>query len=234
MKRTCAGCGCIGEHGVRVQTCGRSDCCCTNAPVRTQDPSETEATLATGSLAKPPAAAPPPALSAGLDRTFKIGLLLKAADGILEIIGGLLLLLLSPAQIDHIVRTLTAHELAQDPHDLIARHLLHTASHLTTATTLFGAIYLLSHGISKLVLVVLVLRNHLWAYPWLMALLLAFIGYQLYRLTVHMSIGLIALTIFDALLVWLTWREYRAKRATRREHTTVESDLPAGVAGLRR
>jgi uncharacterized membrane protein len=67
-----------------------------------------------------------------------------------------------------------------------------------------------------------------------MALLLAFIGYQLYRLTVHMSIGLIALTIFDALLVWLTWREYRAKRATRREHTTVESDLPAGVAGLRR
>jgi uncharacterized membrane protein len=234
MTATCAGCGCIGEHGVRVQTCGRSDCCCTNAPVRTPDPSETEATPATDSPGEPPAAAPPPALSPGLDRTFKIGLLLKAADGVLEIIGGLLLLFLSPAQIDHIVRTLTAHELAQDPHDLIARHLLHTTGHLTTATTLFGAIYLLSHGISKLVLVVLVLRNHLWAYPWLMALLLAFIGYQLYRLTVHVSIGLIALTIFDALLVWLTSREYQAKRATRREHTTVGSDLPAGAAGLRR
>jgi uncharacterized membrane protein len=37
-----------------------------------------------------------------------------------------------------------------------------------------------------------------------MALLLAFIGYQLYQLTVHAWIGLIALTIFDALLVWLT------------------------------
>ena len=178
-----------------------------------------------GSLSEPIAAAPPPALSAGLDRTFKIGLILKAADGVLEIIGGALLLFIRPAQIDHIVRTLTAHELAQDPHDFIARHLLHTASHLTTATTLFGAVYLLSHGVSKLVLVVLVLRNHLWAYPWLMALLLAFIGYQLYRITVHPSIGLIALTVFDALLVWLTWREYRAKLAQRREQT----HAPAGV-----
>lgn len=186
-----------------------------------------------GSPAEPPAAAPPPALSPGLDVTFKIGLALKAADGVLEIIGGLLLLFLRPAQIERVVRTLTAHELAQDPDDLIASHLLHTASHLTTATTLFGAVYLLSHGISKLVLVMLVLRNHLWAYPWLMALLLAFIGYQLYRLTVHISIGLVALTIFDALLVWLTWREYRAKRATR-EHTSVRSDVPGGLAQLPR
>jgi hypothetical protein len=107
MKATCAGCGCIGEHGVRVQTYGRSECCCANAPFRTQDPSETEATPATGSLAQPPTAAPP-ALSTGLDRTFKIGLLLKAADGVLEIIGGRLLLFLKPAQIAHIVRTLTA------------------------------------------------------------------------------------------------------------------------------
>ena len=215
MTATCVACGCIGDHGARVQTCGRSDCCCTDAPVRRPSPSETEATSATDRRAEPPAGAPPPALSPGLDRAFKIGLLLKAADGVLEIIGGLLLLFVSPAQIDRIVRTLTAHELAQDPHDFIARHLLHSASHLTTATTLFGAVYLLSHGISKLVLVILVMRNQLWAYPWLMALLLAFIGYQLYRLTMHLSIGLLALTIFDALLVWLTWREYRAKRATR-------------------
>jgi len=138
----------------------------------------------------------------------------------------LLLVFLSPAQIEHIVRTLTAHELTQDPHDFIARHLLHTASHLTTATTLFGAVYLLSHGVSKVVLVVLVLQGRLWAYPWLMALLLAFIGYQLYQLTMHTSIGLIALTIFDALLVWLTWREYRAKRATQREHTEARRGMP--------
>ncbi len=167
--------------------------------------------------ASPTSAEPPaPPVSPALDKTFKIGLVLKGLDGILEIAGGILLLFLSPHAIEHIARTLTAHELSQDPHDLIARYILHTASHLTTSTTLFGAVYLLSHGVAKVVLVALVLRDKLWAYPWLIALLLAFIAYQLYRITaVHFSIGLTALTIFDAVLVWLTWREYQARRTRR-------------------
>ncbi len=160
----------------------------------------------------------PPArpLSPALDTTFKIGLILKGLDGILEVAGGILLVFLSPHAIEHLARTLTAHELSQDPHDLIARYILHTASRLTTSSTLFGAVYLLSHGIAKIVLVALVLRDKLWAYPWLIALLLAFIAYQLYRITaVHFSVGLTALTLFDAVLVWLTWREYQARRTRR-------------------
>jgi uncharacterized membrane protein len=153
-------------------------------------------------------------LSPVLDKTFKISLILKGLDGILEVIGGTLLLFVSPAAINQLVRVLTAHELSEDPHDLIASYLLHTTAHLGRGTTLFGAVYLLSHGIAKIVLVALVLRDKLWAYPWLIGLLLAFIGYQLYRITaVHFSIGLAALTIFDAFLVWLTWREYQSKRA---------------------
>jgi uncharacterized membrane protein len=188
-----------------------------------------ERSAATDVPAEPPAEADAPAeaaaeadpsakpLSPALDKTFKIGLVLKGLDGVLEVIGGLLLLFLSPQAIERIVRALTAHELSEDPHDVIARYLLHTTAHLHHGTTLFGAIYLLSHGIAKIVLVALVLRDKLWAYPWLIGLLLAFIAYQLYQITaVHFSAGLAALTVFDALLVWLTWREYRAKRARAR------------------
>jgi len=171
-------------------------------------------------------------LSPALDKTFKIGLVLKGLDGILEVAGGVLLLFLSPDAIEHIVRRLTAEELSEDPHDLIANYLLHSTSHLSSGITLFGAIYLLSHGIAKIVLVALVLRDKLWAYPWLIALLLAFIGYQIYRLAwVHFSVGLTALTIFDAALVWLTWREYRSKRAHR--NGTVPG-APAKSAATRR
>jgi len=148
-----------------------------------------------------------------LDRTFEVGMLLKGADGVLEIVGGLLLLVVSPREIQHVVRALTAHELSEDPHDLIARHLLHTATNLTAGTATFGAIYLLSHGVAKLALVVLVLQDRLWAYPWMMVLLLAFIAYQLYRvIAVHFSIGLVLLSMFDGVLVGLTWREYTHKR----------------------
>lgn len=149
--------------------------------------------------------------SSRLDRTFRVSVALKGLDGLLETVGGLVLLFVSPASINHLVRWATAHELTQDPHDLVARHLLHSASQLSTATTLYGAIYLLAHGLAKVVLVALVLRDKLWAYPWMIALLGAFIAYQLYRLTYRLSIGLIALTIFDAFVAWLTWREYRAK-----------------------
>jgi uncharacterized membrane protein len=170
------------------------------------------------------AAAPP--LSPALNKTFRIGIILKGLDGVLEVTGGILLLFLSPHAIQHLARTLTAHELSQDPHDFIATHVLHSASHLTTGTTLFGAIYLLSHGIAKVVLVAFVLRDKLWAYPWLIALLLAFICYQLYQITaVHFSAGLTALTVFDIALVWLTWREYRSRRALR--HHRADLGRPA-------
>jgi uncharacterized membrane protein len=171
-------------------------------------------------------------LSPALDKTFKIALVLKGLDGVLEVVGGILLLFLSPNAIEHLVRVLTAHELSEDPHDVIARYLLHTTAHLNHGTTLFGAIYLLSHGLAKIVLVALVLRGKLWAYPWLIGLLLAFIAYQLYQIIfVHFSAGLTALTIFDAFLVWLTWREYRSKRA--RQHEASEP-VAASSPGSRR
>ena len=153
-------------------------------------------------------------MSYALDQTFKVGLVLKAADGVVETIAGVLLLFITPSTIERIARTVTAHELGEDPHDRLAHYILHTTGHLSSGTTLFGAIYLLSHGISKIVLVALVLRNKLWAYPWLMALLGVFIVYQLYVIIlVKFSWGLTALTVFDVFLVWLTWREYEAKRA---------------------
>ncbi len=57
------------------------------------------------------------------------------------------------------------------------------------------------------------LKNRLWAYPWMIAFLAAFIGYQAYRLTFTLSFGLAALTIFDLFIAWLTFREYRKQLA---------------------
>jgi|GEM_PF-4513812 len=39
--------------------------------------------------------------------------------------------------------------------------------------------------------------------------LLTFIVYQLYRIVLEPIFALSALTIFDAAIVWLTWREWR-------------------------
>jgi len=150
-----------------------------------------------------------------MDRTFVVVLVLKALDGLLEMIGGVVLLFVSPASIQTLARWATAHELAQDPHDFIATHILHSASQVTTGTTLYGAVYLLVHGVTKLVLVVFVLKGKLWAYLWLIALLGVFVVYQTYRLTYRPTAGLALLDAFDVAVAWLTWREWQEKKARR-------------------
>jgi uncharacterized membrane protein len=151
-----------------------------------------------------------------LDQTFEVGIILKGLDGVLEVVGGVLLLLVSPATIDRIATSLTMHELSEDPHDFIATHLLKTTHGLTGSAVLFGAVYLLAHGVVKVVLVAALLRNELWAYPWTIAFLGVFIVYQVYRLSFKPSVGLAALTVFDAAIAWLTYREYRKQLALAR------------------
>lgn len=102
-----------------------------------------------------------------LDRIFEIGIILKGLDGVLETLGGLLLFAVTPTTIDRLVARLTQHELSEDPNDFIARHLLRYAHNLTGSAVAFAAVYLLIHGIIKIVLVVALLRNQAWAYPWM-------------------------------------------------------------------
>jgi uncharacterized membrane protein len=147
-----------------------------------------------------------------LDTTFEVSIILKGLDGLLELVGGVLLLAVSPATINQLITRLTQHELDKDPHDVIATRLLHFGNGLTGSAVRFAAAYLLAHGIVKVVLVVALLRDKLWAYPWMIFTLIVFIGYQLYRIALVPSGWLVALTVFDAFVVWLTWREWQKQR----------------------
>lgn len=147
-----------------------------------------------------------------LDRAFEIGIVIKGIDGVLELLGGLLLLVLTPAAINHLLAGVTQHELSEDPHDFVATHLLDLGNGLTGAAVRFAAAYLLVHGVVKVVLVLALLRNRLWAYPAMIALLGVFIVYQLYRIVLEPTAWLVVLTVFDAFIIWLTWREWGRQR----------------------
>ena len=144
-----------------------------------------------------------------LPRIFAAGMWLKGIDGVLEIIGGLLLLIISPATLNRLVIISTQHELVEDPHDQIASALRQAATQFSANTQLFGSMYLIVHGLVKVGIVAGILRGYRWAYPAALGFLGLFIVYQLYRLSYHYSSGLLLLTLFDMVMVWLTWREYR-------------------------
>jgi uncharacterized membrane protein len=154
------------------------------------------------------------------DKAFRLGLYTKGAHGLLETIGGILLLIVRPEQINHWAERLTHGELSQDPNDLIANRILKSTHELTGATIIFAALYLLAHGITKLVLVIEVFRDHLWAYIALIVVTALFAIYQIYRITlVRFSIVLILLTIIDLVIIYLTAVEYKKHKVRHESHT---------------
>jgi uncharacterized membrane protein len=165
-----------------------------------------------------------------LDRLFVIGIIGKGLNGLAELVGGLLLLFVTPENIHRLVAVLTRGELSEDPNDFVARYLLHTANGLTGSAVIFGAVYLLVHGAVKIVLVIALLLNKLWAYPCMIIVLLIFIGYQLYRIVLQPSVGLVVLTVFDALIVMLTWREYRRQRRIPKDRTAGDTRATSAKA----
>ena len=142
-------------------------------------------------------------------RIFAVGMWVKGFDGALELVGGFLLLLLSPLALNRLVIVLTQHELVEDPHDLIAVALRSGVARLSPNAQLFGSVYLIAHGLLKIGIVVGVLRGYRWAFPVAIGFLGLFIAYQVYRLSYAFNPGLLLLTIFDIVMVGLTWREYR-------------------------
>ena len=144
-----------------------------------------------------------------LNNAFKTGMTIKGIDGVLETIGSLLLWVVHPSALNTIVRALTQHELSRDPHDFIAVHLLRASETLMDSNRLFASLYLLAHGITKVGLVVALWKNALWAYPLTICVFAAFSAYQAYRFSHSHSIAMLLLTIFDVVLIYLTWLEWR-------------------------
>lgn len=87
-------------------------------------------------------------------RVLRVTLTLKGIDGVLELIGGALFLFVKPSTINSTIAFLTRREIAQDRKDFVANLLIHSAQQLSLSTKLVASIYLLAHGIIKIVLVI--------------------------------------------------------------------------------
>ncbi len=127
----------------------------------------------------------------------------------LEIFGGILLFFISPAKLTHLTLLLTAHRLSANPHSWVALTLIHAVENVSLDSKFFASVYLLSHGLLKIFLVISLIREELWAYPTAMAILGVFVVYQSQRITYTHSMGLLVFTLFDTVIFFLVLREYR-------------------------
>ncbi len=162
-------------------------------------------------MAKPPrpgASAPPSGL---LHESFQAGVLVKGVFALVEALSGVLLWIGGDRAVA-LVQRLTFHELTAHPGDRIAASLARLAESYSLGTQEFYALYLLGHGLVKLVLVAGLWREASWAFPVSIVAMLGFIAYQLHRYAHTGALGLLLLTIVDVVVLLLIWQEYRARR----------------------
>lgn len=159
-----------------------------------------------------------------LDKFYEVGILIKGFDGLVELVSGVLLLTVPPHAILSVTYSLTRGELAQDPHDFFATHLVHAGAHLAEGHNAFVAAFLLIHGAVKVGLVVALLLNKVWAYPVGLVLLSLLFLYQVYDLVTKPTVGMALLSVLDAAIVWLVWREWQKVKSDRGKPARSEAE----------
>ncbi|MFT3974216.1 MAG: DUF2127 domain-containing protein [Amaricoccus sp.] len=140
--------------------------------------------------------------------TFEGAILLKGAFALLEASAGLLLWLIGPTPILRLIARINAVR-PGDHTDWLATTLLHAAQSFSVQAEKFFAVYLFAHGMVKLSLVLGLFRRKRWAYPTSIVVMSMFVAYQMWRFSLTFGLGLLALSIFDSILVALIWREWR-------------------------
>jgi uncharacterized membrane protein len=144
-----------------------------------------------------------------INKLFALGVFIKGAQGLIELVGGTLLLFVTTNSITAFISKVTNEELLEHPRDFISIHLVEFASHLSIGDKIFATVYLIVHGIIKIILIIGLLREKLWAYYTYIFVLCGLIVYEFYKVSINHSLALLAFTLIDVFVVWIIWRESR-------------------------
>lgn len=158
-----------------------------------------------------------------LDWVFLVGVLLKTLDGLVELAAGIPALFISKIQLVALAHAATSGELAEDPHDLIANLVLHESGKLSQSALLIGGLYLVIHGAVKIVIVIALFLGSRHIYPWAIGALTVLLIIQVADLAAKFSFGVLALTVLDIIIIWVTLREWRHGRSL---HDVVRLRVP--------
>lgn len=158
---------------------------------------------------------PPVRPRRGFELAYTIGVVLKGIDGLVELVTGVLLIM-SPGMV-HLVLSATIAEARESNAAVrvfIADHLAHLNAQLTSTAIALLVVFLLVHGVVKLVLVYCLLRRLHRVYPYALAILVLFLAFQVYAFVRVPSVSLAIFTVIDVViivLVWLEWRKLRGR-----------------------
>ena len=88
---------------------------------------------------------------------FRIAMAVKGIDGLIELIGGITLLLVSQAEVQKVIAAVVTRDLLGPPDGSLARHFVAGTAEFASGDRTFAVLYLLLHGVLKVALVIALL-----------------------------------------------------------------------------
>ncbi|MQW24047.1 MULTISPECIES: DUF2127 domain-containing protein [unclassified Lactococcus] len=146
-----------------------------------------------------------------VDVSFDIALIFKSLFAISEVLGGISLFFLTPSRLNSTIGWIVKVKgnIDQDSQSMLMNMLINFGNNFTVSTQYLLAIYLLSHGLIKLVTLALLWKKVLWAYPLSIVVFVGFIIYQMREFLTTHSFFMIFVTVVDVIMIVLTILEYR-------------------------
>ena len=145
---------------------------------------------------------------------YFVTILLKGFFGVLEVTLGVIVAVTGSQRLHTLILEWTHPTLYQGGRSELAAILREAASGLVQSQN-FIVLYLLVHGALKMAITLTLLRGRgVWIFPFAITILLGFILYMCYELSVHWSNLLLFLALMDAVTVglvineWRTWKEH--------------------------
>ena len=140
------------------------------------------------------------------DFLFRTGLVVKGVDSLFEVIGGVLLTM--PTKLARYILVLSQHELDRH-HEVLAGRLDKLADDVTVHVHLASALYLLVHGLAKVILISAIFFRKRWGYIGFIGVLSLFTAIEMTRAITAHEIVTGVLGLFDVAVVLLILKEYR-------------------------
>lgn len=150
-----------------------------------------------------------------IDKGFKAMLFIKGFGCFMEAMAGVFLALPISRILRNSLINFLQKELVEYSHDKFLNMLYKVVTGYNMDMNHFMIFYMISHGAAKFLIVYLLYKNKIWAYPLAMVVLGGFAAYQMYKFVHLHSVFLIILTAVDIILIIFIYLEYREQKIAR-------------------
>ena len=146
---------------------------------------------------------------------FNFFIFIKGIDGLIELLGGLVFILLKKEVLIRIISHIFHYDLFDIPNKVILKWVTAISNALTTNVQIFISIVLIGSGLIKMVISFNLLRRKIAIFPIAIGFLLLLYIYQIIQMFYTPSIFMYLFNLFDAIVILVIYLEYRHLKKNR-------------------